>query len=123
MDLFGKIVDLFYKIVDFFTKVWTFLQNRTKLWLLNKIVDLVNKIVDLLFRKGGSSAPREPPWLRAYNKLGTFSILHLCTFIIKIKTYGSKSRGQEEAGRMRQTSELFTGSTVVKFANTLNKPS
>ena len=30
--------------------------------------------------------------------------------------------GQEEAGCMRQTSELFTGSTAVKIVNALNKP-
>ena len=29
---------------------------------------------------------------------------------------------QEEAGRMRRTSELFTGSTALKFVNALNKP-
>ena len=39
-----------------------------------------------------------------------------------IKTHGSESRGQEEAGCMRQTSKLFTGSTAVKFVNALNKP-
>ena len=35
----------------------------------------------------------------------------------------SESRGQEEAGHMRQMSELFTCITVLKFVNTLNKPS
>ena len=39
-----------------------------------------------------------------------------------IKTHGSESRGQEEAGRTRQTSELFTRSTALKFINALNKP-
>ena len=39
-----------------------------------------------------------------------------------IKTHGSESRGQEEAGHMRRTSELFTHSTAVKFVDTLNKP-
>ena len=34
----------------------------------------------------------------------------------------SESPGQEDAGRMRQMSELFTGSTAMKFVNTLNKP-
>ena len=29
---------------------------------------------------------------------------------------------QEEAGRTRRTSELFTGSTTLKLVNTLNKP-
>ena len=29
------------------------------------LLDLFGKIVDLLFREGGSSAPREPPWLWA----------------------------------------------------------
>ena len=55
MDLFGKVVDLFTP----------FLQNRgyfqQNYGFLNKIVDLFNKIVDFLFRKRGSSAPREPP--------------------------------------------------------------
>ena len=39
-----------------------------------------------------------------------------------IKTHDSESRGQEEAGRTRQTSELFTRSTAVKFVDALNKP-
>ena len=30
--------------------------------------------------------------------------------------------GQEEARPVRQTSELFTGSTTVKLVNALNKP-
>ena len=40
----------------------------------------------------------------------------------KIKTHDSESRGQEEAGCTRRTSELFTGSTALKIVNTLNKP-
>ena len=39
-----------------------------------------------------------------------------------IETHNSESRGQEEAGHMRQTSELFTGSTALKIVNALNKP-
>ena len=39
-----------------------------------------------------------------------------------IKTHGSESWGQEEAGHTRRTSELFTGSTTLKFVNALNKP-
>ena len=39
-----------------------------------------------------------------------------------IKTHDSESRGQEEAGCTRQTSELFTGSTDLKLVNALNKP-
>ena len=39
-----------------------------------------------------------------------------------IKTHDSESRGQEEAGRTRRMSVLFTGSTGVKFVNALNKP-
>ena len=39
-----------------------------------------------------------------------------------IKTHDSESWGQEEAGRMQRTSELFTGSTGLKFVNALNKP-
>ena len=40
----------------------------------------------------------------------------------RIKTHNSESRGQEEAGRTRRMSVLFTGSTGVKFINALNKP-
>ena len=39
-----------------------------------------------------------------------------------IKTHDSESRGQEEAGRTRRMSVLFTGNTGVKFVNALNKP-
>ena len=39
-----------------------------------------------------------------------------------IKTHDSESRGKEEAGRTQRMSELFTGSTAVKFVNALNKP-
>ena len=35
--------------------------------------------------------------------------------VCKIKTHDSESRGQEEAGRTRRTSELFTRSTALKF--------
>ena len=38
-----------------------------------------------------------------------------------IKTHGSESQGQEEAGRTRRMSELFTRSTAVKFIDALNK--
>ena len=38
------------------------------------------------------------------------------------ETHDSESRGQEEAGRTQQTSELFTGSITVKLAKALNKP-
>ena len=40
----------------------------------------------------------------------------------QIKTHDSESRGQEEAGHMWRMSVLFTGSTVVKFFDALNKP-
>ena len=41
------------------------------------------------------------------------------TFVyIPIKTHDSESRGQEEAGRTRRMSVLFTRSTAVKFVNT-----
>ena len=39
-----------------------------------------------------------------------------------IKTNDSESRGQEEAGHTRRTSELFTRSTAVKFVDALNQP-
>ena len=45
-----------------------------------------------------------------------------CKLLYIIETHDSESRGQEEVGRMRQTSELFTRSTALKFVNTLNKP-
>ena len=37
---------------------------------------------------------------------------NVCTCI---KTHDSESWGQEEAGRMQQTSELFTGNTTLKL--------
>ena len=50
----------------------------------------------------------------------------MCTYMYvitnNIKTHGSESRGQEEAGHTRRMSELFTGSTAVKFVNAPNKP-
>ena len=39
-----------------------------------------------------------------------------------IKTHDSESQSQEEVGRKRRTSELFTRSTALKFVNALNKP-
>ena len=36
--------------------------------------------------------------------------------------YISESRGQEEAGRTRRMSVLFTGNTAMKFVDALNKP-
>ena len=39
-----------------------------------------------------------------------------------IKTHGSESRGQEEAGHTRRMSELFTRSTALKFENAVTKP-
>ena len=41
---------------------------------------------------------------------------------VRIKTHDSESRGQEEAGRMRRMSVLFTGNTALKLVNALNKP-
>ena len=43
-------------------------------------------------------------------------------YIEVIKTHDSESQGQEEAGRMRRMSALFTGNTTMKFVNALNKP-
>ena len=55
--------------------------------------------------------------------------IHICNYYSKvrslrcyIKTHDSESRGQEEAGRTRRTSESFTRSTALKFVNALNKP-
>ena len=42
-------------------------------------------------------------------------------FYQTIKTQDSESSGQEEAGRTRRTSELFTGNTALKLVNALNK--
>ena len=39
-----------------------------------------------------------------------------------IKTHDSESRGQEEAGCTRRTSELFTRTTALKFENAVTKP-
>ena len=57
VDLFGKIVDLVYKAVDLLIDI------LVKSWLFKQNSGLFSKLMDLLFRKGGSSAPREPPWL------------------------------------------------------------
>ena len=38
-----------------------------------------------------------------------------------IKTDNSESRGQEEAGCMQRTNELFTGSTALKLVNAVNR--
>ena len=47
------------------------------------------------------------------------SAIQYCTLI---KTHDSESRGQEEAGRTRRMSVLFTHSTAMKLVNALNKP-
>ena len=39
-----------------------------------------------------------------------------------IKTHGSESQGQEEAGHTWWTNELFIGSIAMNFINALNKP-
>ena len=41
-------------------------------------------------------------------------------FMQGFKIHDSESQSQEEAGRMRRTSELFTRSITLKFANALN---
>ena len=58
------------------------------------------------------------------NDIGDCTVLILGDPCIKvgIKTHDSESRGQEEAGRTRRMSVLFTGSTGVKIVNALNKP-
>ena len=54
--------------------------------------------------------------------VSSLPLVDCCTCVCCIiKTHGSESRGQEEAGT-RRTSELFTGSTTVKLVNALNKP-
>ena len=54
--------------------------------------------------------------------MASLQVLVNFIIIIIIKTHDSESRGQEEAGRTRRTSELFTRSTALKFVNALNKP-
>ena len=56
-----------------------------------------------------------------HDKADTLASIYVCVYIY-IKTHDSESRGQEEAGRTRRMSVLFTGSTAVKFVNALNKP-
>ena len=48
-------------------------------------------------------------------------LYYIAIYCIAIKTHDSESWGQK-AGCMRQMSELFTHSTAVKLAATLNKP-
>ena len=60
------------------------------------------------------------PKCEAHN-LNQFVYIYIYIYIY-IKTHDSESRGQEEAGRTRRTSELFTRSTALKFVNALNKP-
>ena len=47
---------------------------------------------------------------------------YFASILYLIKTHDSELRGQEEAGRTRRTSELFTCSIALKFVNALNKP-
>ena len=47
----------------------------------------------------------------------TAAMISICKNLCCIKTHGSESQGQEEAGRTRRTSELFTRSTALKFVN------
>ena len=66
-------------------------------------------------------------YVRTYMFIEIFNRLEIVntTFNLSIniiKTHDSESRGQEEAGRTRRMSVLFTGSTGVKFVNALNKP-
>ena len=58
-DHFSKIVDLFNKFVVFSNKIVDLFDKFVA--CSNKVVELFGKIVDLLFERGGSSAPREPP--------------------------------------------------------------
>ena len=62
-----------------------------------------------------------------FNKTASFSLLvrqlkQLSNHSENIKTHDSESRGQEEAGRTRRMSVLFTGNTAMNFVNALNKP-
>ena len=43
--------------------------------------------------------------------VSAYYVRHKTWLARDIKTHNSELRGQEEAGRMRRTSELFTGST------------
>ena len=51
----------------------------------------------------------------------TYHYYHKIILYVYIKTHDSVSRGQEEAGCTRQTSELFTRSTALKFVNAGSK--
>ena len=59
---------------------------------------------------------------RNYRYVKAFDTLRIIVDTQIIKTHDSESRGQEEAGHTRRTSELFTRSTALKFVNALNKP-
>ena len=53
-----------------------------------------------------------------------FNLLNMGTkdfSILSIKTHNSESQDQKEAGCTQRMSELFTGSTTLKFVNALNK--
>ena len=69
------------------------------------------------------TAISESTHITLLSNLPVWHRIHICMYTyIHIKTQDSESRGQEEAGRTRRTSELFTGSTALKLANALNKP-
>ena len=57
----------------------------------------------------------DEPRLERFIRRGNYSY----SYEILIKTHDSESRGQEEAGRTQQMSELFTRSTAVKLVNAL----
>ena len=68
-----------------------------------------------------SSYVRTYMFIEIFNRLEIVNTMFNLSINI-IKTHDSESRGQEEAGRTRRMSVLFTSSTGVKFINTLNKP-
>ena len=81
--------------------------------LPNKGLKGLKKFMRILFDTGWKT----PSHMRHHGELSIkLSVSEL------IKTHDSESRGQEEAGRTRRTSELFTRSTALKFVNALNKP-
>ena len=66
-------------------------------------------------------------WPRTFLQPGCFCLatyIRMYKYVLYtyIKAHDSELRGQEEAGRTRRTSELFTHSTALKFVNALNKP-
>ena len=66
--------------------------------------------------------PLRPTITFISDETSIFPTASTCSLTLRIKTYDSESRGQEEVGHTQRTSELFTRSTALKFVIALNKP-